>query len=159
MSKVRLGTFSDEEEVMQLCRELHKENALLGMNENKVREVMRGAFAQKMGIIGLIGEPGKLEAAIYLTFGKFWYSDSDHLEELFNYVRPAYRRSTNAKDLIQFAKKCAEDVGLPLVIGVLSNERTEAKVKLYERQLKKPAGAFFIYNFHNPTEQAAAEVH
>jgi hypothetical protein len=34
---------------------------------------------------------------------------------------------------------------MPLVIGVISNIRTEAKIKLYERRLPK-AGAFFVYN-------------
>jgi len=36
-------------------------------------------------------------------------------------------------------------MNLPLILGVVSNYRTEAKVKLYERQFPK-AGAFFMYN-------------
>ena len=34
---------------------------------------------------------------------------------------------------------------IPLLIGVLSNKRTEGKIRLYERQLGKPSGAFFLY--------------
>lgn len=157
MSKVRVGTFLDEKEVMELCRELHAENGIFKMDEEKTRGVLHKAFAQQGGIIGLIGEPGKLEAAIYMMFGQFWYSHDWHLEELFSYVRPEYRRSTNAKDLIQFAKKCSEELKLPLIIGVLSNERTAAKVKLYERQLGHPVGAFFLHN-RNTVEDAAATV-
>lgn len=146
MKTVRRATLADEEELMELCRELHKENGLFSMNESFVRQALRMAFMEHGGIIGLIGDPGKIEAAIYIKFGTFWYSDQFHLEELFNYVRPQYRKSTNAKDLINFAKRCAEELNLPLVIGVITNDRTEAKVRLYKRQLHNTAGAFFVYN-------------
>ena len=43
------------------------------------------------------------------------------------------------------------------MIGVLSNHRTEAKVRLYERQFGKPSGAFFLYNARTGTQRAAAE--
>jgi hypothetical protein len=46
---------------------------------------------------------------------------------------------------------------MPLLIGVLSNHRTEAKVRLYERQFGKPTGAFFLYNGSTGSVQAAAE--
>ena len=32
------------------------------------------------------------------------------------------------------------------MIGVVSNERTAAKMLLYERQLGKPVGGYFIWN-------------
>ena len=38
----------------------------------------------------------------------------------------------------------AERVNMPLLIGVLSNHRTEGKVKLYERVFGKPAGAYWL---------------
>ena len=45
-----------------------------------------------------------------------------------------------------------DDLGIPLIIGVLSNQRTEAKIRLYERQFGAPAGAFFLYNVHTGHE-------
>jgi hypothetical protein len=39
----------------------------------------------------------------------------------------------------------ADKLGMPLTIGVLSNHRTEAKVRFYERFLGKAAGAYWIY--------------
>jgi hypothetical protein len=48
--------------------------------------------------------------------------------------------------LISFGKKCAIDIGVPLMMGILSGERTEAKVRLYCRQFGTPAGAFFLSN-------------
>jgi hypothetical protein len=36
--------------------------------------------------------------------------------------------------------------GIPLAIGVMSNTRTEAKIRLYERVFGAPAGVYFLYN-------------
>lgn len=143
-SVVRLATHEDEAELMKLCRMLHEENGLFPMEEDMVKETLNKGFNRKGGVIGVIGRPGALEGMIYMEVGNFWYSKQPHLMELFNFVHPEHRRSSHAKALIEFAKKCAgEDVRL--VIGIISNERTQAKIKLYERQLGKQAGAFFVY--------------
>lgn len=142
---VRLATREDEEDLMNLCRELWEENGMFSMSDDLVRMMLHRAFSKQGGIIGVIGEKGKLEGCISIILGTLWYSTEWHLEELFNYVRPQFRKSDRAKQLIQFAKKMSDEVGIPLIIGVISNERTEAKVRLYERQLHKPAGAFFVY--------------
>lgn len=94
----------------------------------------------------MIGAPGEaLRGMIFMTIGQLWYSDQWVLEELFSYVPPEFRRSDYAKDLIDFAKKQADELSLKLMIGILSNERTEAKVRLYTRKLGPPAGAYFVY--------------
>lgn len=133
---------------MALLRLLHAENSLEGfaMDEDMVRNTLRRAFNRQGGIVGVIGEPGHLEAGIYLSLSQMWYSAAWHLAELWNFVHPDHRRSPHAKSMIAFAKHCAEELSVPLIIGIVSNERTEAKVRLYERQLAKPAGAFFIWN-------------
>lgn len=143
-SEVRLATPADREGIMALCRMLHAENGLFPMEEDLVEETIQRAFDRKGGIIGVIGAPGQLEGIIYMLVSNFWYSRKPHLEELFNFVHPDHRKSEHAKALIEFAKKCASD-DVRLVIGVISNERTEAKVRLYERRLGKPTGAFFVY--------------
>jgi hypothetical protein len=143
--RVRIANAGDEEEIMALCRDLHNENGLFKMDDNKVRGMLRRAFNREGGILGAIGAPGAIEALIYILIGEFWYSTQPHLEELFTYVAPQYRKSKNATDLLRFSKWCVETTGLPLVIGVLSNKRTEGKVRLYERQFSKPAGNFFFY--------------
>jgi len=154
ISPVRKANRGDEDELMAMCRVLHAENGIFTMNEDKVRGYLRRAFDNKGAIIGALGLPGKIEGSIYLLISNFWYSDDWHLEELWNHVLPQYRRSTNAKELINFAKRCADQLQIPLVIGVVSNERTEAKVRLYERQLSKPKGAFFVYP---PATQAVSQ--
>lgn len=145
-ARVRFADRCDLDELMFLCRELHAENAMLDINEDKVRAMLMSHFNRTGGVIGVIGQPGGLEGAIVMHMSQMWYSDQWLLEELFSFVLPEYRRSNNAKDLIDFAKYCAKLIGVPLLIGILSNKRTEAKIGLYRRRLGQPAGAFFVAN-------------
>lgn len=146
---VRKADINDEPELMEMCKELHRENGLFPMSDDKVRQYLRRAFNRHGAIIGVIGERGKIEGSIYMLIGGFWYSDEWHLEELWSYVRPQYRKSNNAKELINFAKRCSDDLAIPAVIGIISNDRTKAKVQLYQRQLGTAFGAFFVYNAPN----------
>jgi GNAT superfamily N-acetyltransferase len=152
---VRRATPQDEDEMMVLCRMLHTENGLFEMDEDRVRGILRRGMLHSGdkkhddenvgGIVGVIGGSGKIEAIISIIISQMWYSSAWVLEELFSYVHPDYRKTSNAKHLISFAKKCSDEIGIPLLIGVISNDRTEAKVRLYRRQLAEPAGAFFLY--------------
>lgn len=142
--RIRLAKPEDEEEIYQICAMLHSENGIFPMSPEKVRARIRECTEQRGGIIGVIGAPGEIEGIICLTLGSLWYSDAICLDEHFNYVLPNHRKSENAKEMILFAKACAMELKLPLMIGILSNERTEAKVRLYQRQLGAPSGAFFL---------------
>ena len=143
--RVRIANKEDEEEVMGLCRALHKENGLFTLNENKVRQTLHRAFDRQGGILGVIGPPGKIESMIYMLVSNFWYSDDAHLEELFAFTKVEFRKTKNSIDLINFAKWCSGESGMPLLIGIISNHRTEAKVRLYQRVFSKPIGNFFFY--------------
>jgi GNAT superfamily N-acetyltransferase len=143
---VRLATMDDLEDLLSMGRELHKENGLLNLDEALIRQGALDAINGNHSVVGVIGPTGHMEGAIHLAFRRFWYTSDWHLEELWAYVRPQYRRSTNAKALVQYAKHCAETLKVPLLIGILSNTQTEAKVALYRRQLGAPSGAYFLYN-------------
>ena len=143
--RVHIAEPRDEEELMGLCRDLYSENGMFPLNEDKVRAMLRKAFNREGGVLGVIGESGKIEGMIYMMVSTFWYSDQPHLEELFAYVVPEYRKTKNAKELMKFAKWCSDQSGFPLIIGVISNERTEGKVRLYQREFSKPVGNFFYY--------------
>ena len=101
----------------------------------------------------MIGPPDDIKAHVYLQVDEVYYSDDYQIVELWNFVRPDCRRSDYAKTLIAYAKKFADDTKLHLLIGVLSDIRMAAKVRLYERQLPK-AGEFFLYKAE--TEQAVS---
>jgi hypothetical protein len=143
--RVRIADKSDEEELMSLCRQLHAENGLFTLNEDKVRATLHSAFNREGGILGVIGDAGKIESMILMIVGYFWYSDEPHLEELYAFTSPPFRKTKNSVELIEFAKWASDVSGFPLVIGVMSNERTAAKVRLYQRKLQAPIGNFFWY--------------
>lgn len=124
---------------------MHAEGGLLPLDVDCAREMFARAFDRKGGIIGVIGNK-KIEAALFLLITRHWYTSYYHLEELFNFVDPDHRRSNHAKSLIGFAKQSARTLSIPLVIGVMTNKRLAAKVRLYRGQLGHPAGAFFIFN-------------
>lgn len=146
MPSVRIADASDEDEIMSLCRLLHEENGLFDMDEGKVRNTLRMAFAKKGGMCGVIGAPGKIEGVIYLLISQFWYSNDWHLEELFSFVHPDHRRSRNSDFLVEKAKEWAKALDMSLVIGIVSNDRVLPKVRLYRKRLGNPSGAFFVFN-------------
>jgi len=151
---VRIATAKDELQLMDLCRALHADNGLFEMDDELTKGMLYRAFDRKGGIIGVIDGTNEIAAAIYMMLSNFWYSKQTHLEELFSFVKPPYRKSNYAKELLEFAKSCQRELGVPLVIGIITNRRQEAKVTLYRKKLGTPAGAFFVVGGHwiNETE-------
>lgn len=142
---VRLATPEDEPALVAMCQLLHTENGLYPLSMEKVHRVLGRAFNREGAIIGVIGDVGAPIASIYLELSESIYSDTWQLLEQWSYVHPDHRRSDCAKKLLEYAKHCSDELKMPLSIGILSNHRTEAKIRLYERHLEK-AGAYFIYN-------------
>ena len=145
--RVRVATPDDLFGILNLGRIVHAENGLFDFNEVKVAEAVWPALVQANGIVGVIGERDKLEGMVILSVASYWYSDTQFLEEKCVFVHPEYRhaKESRVQKLLEFAKKCSTDLNLPLMIGVLSNTRTSAKVSLYERHFGQPAGAFFLW--------------
>lgn len=146
LPKVRVATMYDLEDLLRLGHELHAENGLMPLDEKLIKQGAIDAIEGKHSVIAVIGQPAKIEAAIHLAFNQFWYTSDVHLAELWAYVRPAYRKSRHAQSLLEFAKNMALKFNVPLFIGIVSNERTEQKVRMYRRKLGKPAGAYFLFN-------------
>ena len=145
---VRVGTPDDLDGMMRLALNATQENAFIEPDISKLLHTMWGALTRQNGIVGIIGRPGDtFQGAILLVFGELWYSREPVLEERAVFVAPEYRNAKGgrARKLCEFAKTASEQLGIPLSIGVLSNSRTEAKVRLYERMFGEPAGVYFLY--------------
>lgn len=158
--EVRIGTPKDVHDIMELALSACGENGFVDPNPQKLLAEIWPALNLDRGLIGIIGSEGeKPEAAVLLRVGSMWYSDADVLEEKAIFVHPEYRNAKGgrARRLCEFSKQVSDGLGIPLIIGVLSNHRTEAKVRLYERQFGKPSGAFFLYNAQTGHFQTAAE--
>jgi GNAT superfamily N-acetyltransferase len=148
--KVRVGVPEDFNEMMRLSIAATQENAFIAPDIGLLANQVYKSLIQQNGVVGVIGNKvgGKLQGAILLNIGPVWYSAEPVLEEKAIYVDPEYRaaKGGRARKLAEFAKRIAEELELPLAIGVLSNSRTEAKIRLYERTFGKPAGVYFLYN-------------
>jgi hypothetical protein len=144
-SPVRKAKPDDRDEVLRICVQDHSENGKFPLSVSKLEKKVSEILDDNAGVIGIIQRQREIEAIMILQLAMFWYTDQWMLEEVLNYVRPEFRRSTNAKDMISFGKRCSDELGIPLVIGVVSNERTKPKLELYRRQLGEPVGGYFMY--------------
>lgn len=145
---VRIGTPKDVDDIMNLALSACDENGFVDPNPMKLLHEIWPALHLDRGVVGIIGQEGaQVEGAILLRIGTMWYSDLEVLDEKAIFIHPEYRsaKGGRARKLCEFAKQVADSLGIPLVIGVLSNHRTEAKVRLYERQFGKSCGAFWLY--------------
>ena len=157
--EVRVGTPEDVDDIMNLALSACEENGFVEPNPAKLlQEIWHGLNLEK-GVVGVIGDRGKPEGAVLLRIGSMWYSDHEVLEEKAIFIHPEYRNAKGgrARRLCEFSKQVADSLGILLIIGVLSNNRTKAKVRLYERQFGEPSGAFFLYNARTGAFRDAAE--
>jgi hypothetical protein len=143
-SPVRKAKPDDRSTILDICDRNWSENGQFSLAPKKVEAMVDRAFTGGGAIIGVVGRD-RVEGIIMLLISQFWYTNDWCLEEIMNYVLPDYRRSTHAKDMIKFGIRCSDELSIPLVIGVVSNERTKAKVELYRRQLGEPIGGYFLY--------------
>lgn len=161
---MRYGVPEDVHNFMDLCLLCTQENGLAEMNVTKVLSEVWASLHHDRGIIGVIGDPGKIEGGVMLRIDSLPYSDSPVLAERAIFVHPDYRWSKGsgvgggrAMRLCEFAKNCANSLDLPLLIGVLSNHRTAAKIKFYERVFGQPSGAYWLVNSKTGLKHEAAE--
>jgi hypothetical protein len=149
-SRVRLADADDEGEIMELARLLHGEIGSFAFSEPKVRSMVQraidGPVSARRGLIGVIGPASSIEGMVYLEITSEYYTDELCLLERFNYVLPGHRKSSASDDLIAFSQSMSDQFGLPLLMGIFTNERTAAKARFYRRHLGEPLGYFFGHN-------------
>lgn len=152
-SIVRIADKLDYQEVWRLFLQGHRENGLFTLAADKVEWFMRRVLAPETippddtgprGVIGVIGPRGGLEALVFVTIGTYWYSHDQHLEEFIVYVDPECRQSNHAQALVEWMKEQVETTRLPLMTGIISTKRTEAKCRLYRRMLPKIGEFFYL---------------
>ena len=158
--KVWVGKPEDVDDIMELALSACGENGFVEPNSMKLLAEIWPALNRDKGIIGVVGVPGKKpQGAILLRIGNIWYSDAEILEERAVFIHPDFRaaKGGRARKLCEFGKKVSDELGIPLTIGVLSNQRTEGKIRMYERIFGKPSGAYFLYGVRTGHWAQAAE--
>jgi hypothetical protein len=158
--KVWVGKPEDVDDIMELAMSACEENGFAFPNPMKLLAEIWPALNRERGIVGIIGLPGeKPHGAILLRIGHLWYSDEPILEEKAVFIHPDYRsaKGGRARKLCEFGKKVSDELGIPLTIGVLSNQRTEGKIRMYQRIFGEPSGAYFLYGTQTGAWKQAAE--
>jgi GNAT superfamily N-acetyltransferase len=153
MTEVRIATAADRDGMIALLHMMYEENGVASLSIPKMLSVLDRGLAREKSIIGIIEENGVIKASIGLYAHSWWYSEAFHIEDTWCFVHPEHRKSTYAKSLLKFAKKFADGLGVQLLIGVLSSERTTAKVRLYEKEFGPSMGCGFVYP--HPAKNAA----
>jgi hypothetical protein len=146
--RVRVGVPEDMDGLMRLSDEVARENGISQPDFNRVAAEMWASLHREHGIVGVIGEPGApLEAFVLLRIGQTWYSEGNIIEERTVFVSKKYRsaKGGRARKLCEFSKKVSQELEMPLLIGVLSHQQTEAKMRLYRRLFGEPSGAFWLW--------------
>lgn len=158
--KVWVGKPEDVDDIMELAIAACGENGFVAPNPIRLLAEIWPALNRDKGIVGVVGVPGeKPHGAILLRIGQIWYSDEPLLEEKAVFISPAYRsaKGGRARKLCEFGKKVADELGLPLTIGVMSSQRTEGKIRMYRRIFGQPTGAYFLYGTQTGAWKQAAE--
>ena len=142
---VRTGKPSDIHPMMALALSACADNGLTNPSPVKLLGEIWSALNLQKGIVGIVEEE-EIRAAALLRIDSLWYSDEVSIIERAIFVHPDHRsaKGGRARLLCEWVKKLQSSLDMPLIIGILSSERTEAKVKLYERQFGKHSGAYWI---------------
>jgi hypothetical protein len=154
-SVVRVAGPNDFQECFRLFMQADKDNGgLFLLAPDKVQAIIHRFLNLHLipdddtgmrGIIGVIGEPGSLEALCGLVISDIWYTHQKHLADFLVFVDPEARHSEHAQALLAWMKKQSDLTGLPLMSGIVSTKRTEAKCRLYKRMMPKKVGEYYFY--------------
>jgi hypothetical protein len=160
MGEVRIAGPHDLQALMGLALTSCEENGFVNPNSDKLANEIWPALHLDHGVVGIIGGLNSpAEGGVLLRIGSMWYSDQMVVEEKAIFIHPDFRdaKGERARKLFQFSKSVADSLNIPLMIGVLSNDRTKAKVRMYEREFGKASGAYFLYGAKTGISHEATE--
>jgi hypothetical protein len=147
-SRVRIAGAGDRESLWDQLLSAAADNAVAPINPEKVAIKLDDMIARHNAIAGVIDGYTGFAGSVGLCFARQWYTDDWHIEDLWCFVHPDYRRGLqnkgHLKALIDFSVWWADQLGLPLFMGVLSDHRALGKIRLYQRLLPQ-AGAVFAH--------------
>lgn len=151
---VRLATAKDEAKIFKFLTigptSLANENAMYKVAPEKVMQKIKQATEGQGGFIGIAEHDGHIAGCVGVFLSQYWYTNDWHIEELWNFVHPDFRRLRNADNskvylaasLVDFAKWANESLNVALCMGIMSTQRTEGKLRLYQRKLMMIGGFF-----------------
>lgn len=147
---VRFAVDQDARQLLEMCRLMHAENGLFPLSEAKVAYEIEDSIRQQNGVIGVIGAVGAPVAVAWMIAGADWYTESVSISDRMVFVHPDHREgTTHFRDLLAWARAMSDSLG-PLLIGVLSDRRIAAKLRIYQRHFGAPRAFLFTYGLTVP---------
>jgi GNAT superfamily N-acetyltransferase len=153
---VRFAEPADEQEVRLLLMLGHAENSIFQWDLAKSDFIIKRLLftpwipASDQGLRGCFGVIGPKGRQLYglamMAISSHWYTTQPMLEEFIVYVHPEYRSGQlgYAAALLDWMIARSEQMHIPLLTGVISLDRMDAKCRLYRRKLT-PVGQFFLH--------------
>lgn len=144
---VRVAGPADEAALRDLFLAAHADNGLMTVSREKVARwahiFTHHPHGTPLSAVGVIDGPnGTLAAGAALVLGQPWYSDEWVIEDRMIFVRPEHRKSRHGRDLLLFSKWYAEKLALPMILGIVTTNRSPEKTAFYRRYLTQ-VGALF----------------
>lgn len=153
---VRIADVSDYALVMDFCAMLNIENASAKLDVSRLQEVVSLGLQHKNGVIAIVmDDNGAPVGCVCLALDQWDYSLSWHYTEMWVFIHPNHRKSHYAQDVLNFCKWWAEQSGLPVTVGIMSRDRTKAKMRFYAQKMK-PLEVFFWHDPRNHGTEAGA---
>ncbi len=165
-SRVRIADPGDEEQLFAMARHIHAENSArdplstrIAFDEAKVRRTLhralyptrdnQGTYSghEHPAWIGVVGPQGAIEGSVYLAIEKpIWYSAHLCLVQLWCFVLPEFRQSTNLKDMIAFSRAFSGSTNIRPLCATIDNTGSEvAKDRQFRKQMGEPIAALYLY--------------
>ena len=143
---MELADKSDTGAVIALLKEFAKEGAITPVNWNKVAQVVNDIIDD--GICLVLRDGRKIIGSAGLREAELWYSDETVMCDQWFYIHPDYRSAENFEALKAACKSVAQDKGMLLILSISSEHRTEAKIRLFSKDMTL-FGASFLYRGDN----------
>lgn len=112
--------------VFALLIEEHAESGFAPLNPRKTAEVCFRTLQQGMSLVARDAD-GTIIGSMGLVRETFWYSDAEHLQDVWLYVTPAWRRRGVGTMLLKAARAIA-DASHDLLFVTIANPARRTKV-------------------------------
>lgn len=131
----------DGEALFAMLRDMHAEGGFLPLDEKKARAQMDAVIRD--GLVMVARDGKTIVGSIGIAPSEHWYSSAPVWADFWTYVRPAWRKSRLAPELLSFVTDYVKRQGITLFMAVTSPHETDRKENLFARHLR-PVGRIFM---------------
>ena len=144
---IRLGHAGDVLGVFRLLEEAHQSLAYVGPGIDRDKTYERVLWLMQNGLVLVCMDDDQVEVVGSLGLEEVepWYTRMKVLSDVWFYVKPEWRASRLAKEMLGVAKKVADDSGLPLQFSVSHGFDLGRKDAWFKRNGFESVGGIYIY--------------